>query len=332
MPARWARLAERAGGEGTELQDCKVRTPLQVRRRAQAPVLSRTMVQRSPTFCRSSVLRLVTFRLSALYACLNLAVALLPLTWTARSDRLHADLRLADDAVAALLFPGLAGLLAGRIEVLAVGGQVGRHVLGGPGRRPGLHGRFDLRVAAAGAVGGVAGAAATGAALGAAAAGGRLGERCGGRRRCRRLRRNGRRGSGCRHGGFRDRGGRGSGHGCCGRGSGRRRRSPATRARREQLADQRQLGLHRGVAGIELQGAAVGLAGQLGVDVAEVLVRGGVAGVGADRHLERGTRLVELALAGVQHREVVVRLGQLGVVLGELGEGGDGVGRAALLR
>ena len=98
---------------------------------------------------------------------------------------------------------------------------------------------------------------------------------------------------------------------------------------REQLADQRQLGLHRGVARIELQRAAVGLAGELGVHVAQVLVRGRVARVRADRHLERGTRLVELALAGVEHGQVVVRLGQLRIILGQLGEGGDRVAGAA---
>ena len=54
-------------------------------------------------------------------------------------------------------------------------------------------------------------------------------------------------------------------------------------------------------------------------------MRGGVARIGANRHFKRGSSLVELALPGVKHGHVVVRLGQLGVVLGNLGEGGDGV-------
>src|SRR5258707_13567550 len=40
----------------------------------------------------------------------------------------------------------------------------------------------------------------------------------------------------------------------------------------------------------------------------------------ADRLLERGTCLFILPLRGVNHREVVVRLGELRVVLGKLGK------------
>src|SRR5688572_18781488 len=45
----------------------------------------------------------------------------------------------------------------------------------------------------------------------------------------------------------------------------------------------------------------------------------------ADRHLERGTRLVVLSLRGIKHGEVVVRLRQLGKFLRELGEDLDRV-------
>ena len=60
-------------------------------------------------------------------------------------------------------------------------------------------------------------------------------------------------------------------------------------------------------------------------------MRGGVARVRVDRELERGFRLVEIALRGVEHREVVVGLGELGIVLGEPGEHLDRVGHALLL-
>ncbi|MPN47203.1 hypothetical protein SDC9_194804 [bioreactor metagenome] len=60
-------------------------------------------------------------------------------------------------------------------------------------------------------------------------------------------------------------------------------------------------------------------------------MRRGVAGVGADGHLQRRACLVILVLPGVEHRQVVVRLRQLGVVLGQAGEGLDGVARLARL-
>ena len=56
---------------------------------------------------------------------------------------------------------------------------------------------------------------------------------------------------------------------------------------------------------------------------------GRVARVGADRHLQRGACLVKLALAGIQHSQIVVGLRQLGVVFRQLGERGNGVGRFA---
>ena len=44
----------------------------------------------------------------------------------------------------------------------------------------------------------------------------------------------------------------------------------------------------------------------------------GVAGVGSDGHFKGRTCFVKLALTSVQHRQVVVRLRQLGVVLRDL--------------
>jgi hypothetical protein len=42
--------------------------------------------------------------------------------------------------------------------------------------------------------------------------------------------------------------------------------------------------------------------------------------MGMDRQFERATRLVVLSLRGVDHGQVVVRLRQLGVVFGQIGE------------
>ena len=54
----------------------------------------------------------------------------------------------------------------------------------------------------------------------------------------------------------------------------------------------------------------------------------GVARVGPDRHLEGVPGLVVLALLGVKHGKVVVGLGKLRVVLGELLEDADGFAAA----
>jgi hypothetical protein len=90
--------------------------------------------------------------------------------------------------------------------------------------------------------------------------------------------------------------------------------------------------LYPGIGAVQLQGLGIGLACQLGIHIAEVLMRSGIAGVGPDRHLQSGTGLVELALACVQYGQVVVGLRQLRVVFGQLGEGADGVGRFAGFR
>ena len=58
-------------------------------------------------------------------------------------------------------------------------------------------------------------------------------------------------------------------------------------------------------------------------------MRDRVAGVGADRHLERGACLLVLLLLCVEDGEVVVRLGQFRVVLGQALEDRDRVGAAA---
>ena len=50
---------------------------------------------------------------------------------------------------------------------------------------------------------------------------------------------------------------------------------------------------------------------------------GGIAGVGAYGHFKCHARLVELALAGVQHGQVVVRLGQFGEFFGQFDERGN---------
>ena len=99
----------------------------------------------------------------------------------------------------------------------------------------------------------------------------------------------------------------------------------------EQILYHRQFGFCRGIAVIQLQGAVIGLAGHLGVYVTEVLVRGGVTGMSADRHFQQLLGLVVLALAGIQHGKVVIGLGQVGIVIGQRRKYFDGFGGLALL-
>ena len=101
--------------------------------------------------------------------------------------------------------------------------------------------------------------------------------------------------------------------------------------RGRELARERELGPHRPVAGVEAERFLVGARGEAGVDVAEILVRDGVLRVGADRALERVARPVVLPARGVDDGDVVVRLGELGVILGEREEEIEGLVRAALL-
>ncbi len=227
-------------------------------------------------------------------------------------DRLHRhgdlDRLRASDALGSLLFPRGAGLAARSLEIGCIGGEVRLHVLCAPGAGPGL----DCRLHGALVVRG----------------GRRLGR---GRRSLGRI--------GFRHfrlGRFRlgrlrllrrfDLGGFRLGH------LGRLRAGGAARLRRnEQFLHQRELHLRRGVVLVQLQRAVVGAAGELCVDVAQVLVRRGVARVRVDGELERRLRLVVVALRGVEHREIVVGLGQFRVVLGEPGEHHDRLGVPLLL-
>ena len=80
-----------------------------------------------------------------------------------------------------------------------------------------------------------------------------------------------------------------------------------------------------GIGGVQLQRLVVGLAGQLGIDVAQVLVGHGVGRMGADGHFQSGAGLVVLLLLGVEHGQVVVGLRQFREILGELGEDRDGL-------
>ena len=54
-------------------------------------------------------------------------------------------------------------------------------------------------------------------------------------------------------------------------------------------------------------------------------MRGRVARMRADRHLERGSRFIIFTLRRVQDSEIVVWLGQFGIVLNQAYENGDRV-------
>ena len=76
----------------------------------------------------------------------------------------------------------------------------------------------------------------------------------------------------------------------------------------------------------------VGAGGQAQVNVAQVFARGGVAGVQAQGGFQRFTGFFQMAVGGVEHGQVVVWLGQLGVVARELHQRGFGFVSAAALR
>ncbi len=80
-----------------------------------------------------------------------------------------------------------------------------------------------------------------------------------------------------------------------------------------------------------MQRFLIGLAGQFGIHVAEIFVRRGIARMRPDRHLERRTGLVVLLLLRVQYRQIVIRLGQLRKVFGQLAEHRHRLRRAAHL-
>ena len=73
-----------------------------------------------------------------------------------------------------------------------------------------------------------------------------------------------------------------------------------------------------------MQGFVVGLAGELGINIAQVFVRSGVAWVGAYRHFQGRACFVILALARIQHGEVVVGLRQLWIVFCQARKGANG--------
>ena len=75
-----------------------------------------------------------------------------------------------------------------------------------------------------------------------------------------------------------------------------------------------------------LQGFGVRLAGQLQQHIAQVFVGSGITGIGANRHFQGDAGFVQITLSGVQHRQVVVGLGQLRVVLVELTKNRHGFG------
>ncbi len=72
-----------------------------------------------------------------------------------------------------------------------------------------------------------------------------------------------------------------------------------------------------GIGGVELERFIVGLACQAGINVAEVFMRRGVGRVGANGHFQRGFGLVILLELGVNHGQIVVRLGKGRVLFGE---------------
>ena len=98
---------------------------------------------------------------------------------------------------------------------------------------------------------------------------------------------------------------------------------------RGQLAHQRELARQGRARRLETKRAPVRLRREQGVHVAEVLVRGRIAGIEPDRFLELGARLAVVAGGGVDRGQVVVRLGELGVVLHELLQNRLRFGRSA---
>jgi len=100
---------------------------------------------------------------------------------------------------------------------------------------------------------------------------------------------------------------------------GRRRRHRA-RLRRgcRELAHQRDLPGQADARRLEAERACVRLRGEQRMHVAEVLVGRRIARIEADRLLQLGARLAVVAGRGVDRGEVVVRLGELGIVLDEL--------------
>jgi hypothetical protein len=83
--------------------------------------------------------------------------------------------------------------------------------------------------------------------------------------------------------------------------------------------------------GVDLQGLGVALFGQLAVHIRQVAVRCCVAGVCLQGFFQQGFGRFKLAFGGVQHPQIVVGLGLLGMGLGDLLEGVDGLVDLTLL-
>src|SRR6185436_4934331 len=96
------------------------------------------------------------------------------------------------------------------------------------------------------------------------------------------------------------------------------RSGPCADARGSQLARQAQLALQAFVAAAGAAGALERTQRQADEHVAEVLVRDGIGGIVAQGGLQQLAGGVDAALRSLQHREVVVRLGQVREVLDQL--------------
>lgn len=75
--------------------------------------------------------------------------------------------------------------------------------------------------------------------------------------------------------------------------------------------------------GVHLQGLGVTLFGQLAVHIRQIAVGCGIAGVGLQGFFQKGFGFFELAFGRVQHPQVVVGLGMVGMRLGDLFESLD---------
>ena len=90
-----------------------------------------------------------------------------------------------------------------------------------------------------------------------------------------------------------------------------------------------QLELRGLVRWIQLQGLVIGVAGEPGVNIAEVLVGDRVARMSPDGHLEYRQSHVVLLLLGVENGKVVVGFGLLGKFFGQIPEDANRFRRAA---
>src|SRR5437870_1415261 len=85
----------------------------------------------------------------------------------------------------------------------------------------------------------------------------------------------------------------------------------------EELADQGELRLCALIGLVQRERAIIFAAGETGVDIAQVLVRDRVVGVRRQGGLERRPGLIVVTLLREDDGEVVVRLRQLRIVLGQ---------------